>query len=54
MGDRLDAIQELIGSMGPREQVEAWKLVLEELRYLRDQQAHAKHAAEEFARLMPR
>jgi len=57
MGDRLDTIEEILKeglSRGPDDRYyHTMMLILEELRYLRDQISHAKNAAREFARLMP-
>lgn len=57
MGDRLDVIQEMVENglkRGPDDRYyRLFQLVLEELHYLRDRNATAKHAAQEFARLTP-
>lgn len=59
MCDRLDRIEEILKELGdaPMSSAKLMKelqwLILEELRYLRDEKAQAKNAAKEFARLMP-
>ncbi len=53
MNDRLDAIKELMSQFsGPDRYQEVLKLMLEELRYLRDKNAELSNAAAEFARLV--
>lgn len=54
--DRLDAIERILKegeARGSDNYYRIMRLILEELRYLRDQNEYAKNAAKEFARLMP-